>query len=96
MSGEIVSFAVGLLCLEVAGPNAWRWMLASGAIPAIVVLLGRRSMPESARWLYSEGRDDEARAAVSRLVGNGPNRQRAGDGVARPTPAMAVAGRVAA
>lgn len=96
LSGEIISFAVGLLCLQFAGPNAWRWMLASGAIPAIAVLLGRRSMPESARWLYSEGRDDEARAAVSRLVGNGPNRQRAGDGVARPTPAMAVAGRVAA
>lgn len=70
LSGEIVSFAVGLLCLHVAGPNAWRWMLASGAIPAIVVLLGRRSMPESARWLYSEGREDEASEVVGRLSGN--------------------------
>jgi len=95
LSGEIVSFAVGLLCLEVAGPNAWRWMLASGAIPAIVVLLGRRSMPESARWLYAEGRDDEASAAVARLVGNDP----AVGGSSRvtpPSPAMAGVSQVPA
>jgi putative MFS transporter len=93
LSGEIISFAVGLLCLQFAGPNAWRWMLASGAIPAIAVLLGRRSMPESARWLYSEGRDDEARAAIDRLAGDLPAAGGGTGGATPHVPVRAVAGQ---
>lgn len=67
LSGEIMSFAVGYLLLHVTGANAWRWMLASGAIPAIVVFIMRRSMPESVRWLLHRGRGEEAEEVASRL-----------------------------
>ncbi len=69
LSGEIVSFAVGYGILHIAGPAAWRWMLASGAIPALVVLLIRRAMPESARWLLAQGRHDDAKHAATQLTG---------------------------
>ncbi|MHB2023570.1 MAG: MFS transporter [Mycobacteriales bacterium] len=65
--GEIVSFAVGLLLLNVAGADAWRWMLASGAIPAVVVLIGRRGISESPRWLHDQGRHGEADVVEQRL-----------------------------
>lgn len=54
--------AIGLLPL---GPNAWRWMLASGAIPALAVLLGRQFIPETPRWLAGQGRLEEAQRVVS-------------------------------
>lgn len=38
----------------------WHWILGSSTIIAIVLLLGRLGLPESARWLWSKGRKDEA------------------------------------
>ena len=67
LSGELVSFAVGFVLLNTTGADAWRWMLASGAIPAVVVLVARRSMTESPRWLASQGRHAEAYAAIDKL-----------------------------
>lgn len=71
LSGEIVSFAVGYLLLHIAGADAWRWMLASGAVPAIVVFILRRSMPESVRWLLTKGREEEAQAVAGQLSEGG-------------------------
>lgn len=67
LSGEIASFAFGFLLLHIAGPGAWRWMLASGAFPAMVVLYMRRSMPESTRWLVQQGRHEEAHEVAQQL-----------------------------
>ncbi len=55
--------------LEKTGPESWRWMLASGAIPAIIVLLLRIGTPESPRWLISVGREEEARQIVKKHIG---------------------------
>jgi MFS transporter, putative metabolite transport protein len=54
-----------------AGPGAWRWMLASSAIPAVLILLLRIGTPESPRWLLSRGRTAEARAVVEQMLGPG-------------------------
>jgi MFS transporter, putative metabolite transport protein len=51
------------------GEESWRWMLASSALPAALVLLMRLGTPESPRWLASKGRVDEARAALREAFG---------------------------
>ncbi|WP_051579542.1 MFS transporter [Pseudonocardia acaciae] len=61
--GYVASFAVGYL-LSPLGPDSWRWMLASSAVPALVVALLRIGTPESPRWLLHQGRADEALRVV--------------------------------
>ncbi|MHC6595164.1 MFS transporter [Arthrobacter sp. C152] len=50
------------------GPDTWRWLLASGAIPAVIVLLVRIGTPESPGWLISQGRVSEAKAIIRRFL----------------------------
>ena len=51
------------------GHDDWRWMLASSAIPALLILLLRFGTPESPRWLLSKGRADEAQAVLKQMLG---------------------------
>jgi putative MFS transporter len=44
----------------------WRWMFAIVSVGAFVVWFLRRSLPESPRWLVSQGRLEEAEKIVSR------------------------------
>lgn len=50
-------------------PQAWGWRLAFviGGVLAAVILLVRRFLPESPRWLMTHGRAEEAEAIVSRV-----------------------------
>lgn len=64
--GYVVAFLIGYL-VTVANPNAWRWVLLSAAVPAIICLLARHGLPESPRWLISKGRIDEASEVLARL-----------------------------
>jgi len=45
---------------EIAGIDGWRWLLIAGGLGAVFVLVLRRLLPESPRWLESQGRADEA------------------------------------
>lgn len=47
----------------------WQWILATGAIPGLITLLLRQGLPESPRWLASQGREDEAREIVDEHLG---------------------------
>ena len=51
------------------GYPAWRWMFWLQAIPALIYLLALLSIPESPRYLVARGRDAEAAAVLTRLVG---------------------------
>lgn len=66
--GYAISFVVGY-AITGLGDDTWRWMLASGAVPAVVFLLLRAGIPESPRWLVAAGRLEEAREIVRRCLG---------------------------
>jgi putative MFS transporter len=65
--GYGISFYVGWLLQS--APDGWRWMLASGFVPAAVFVLMRRGIPESPRWLAARGQVERARAIVHRYFG---------------------------
>jgi putative MFS transporter len=66
--GYAASLAVGVIGAH-WGHGAWRWVLASSAIPAVVVLLLRIGSPESPRWLVRKGRLAEAQAVCRKYIG---------------------------
>jgi MFS transporter, putative metabolite:H+ symporter len=45
----------------------WRWMFVIGAIPGLLAIPLRILLPESPRWLASQGRYDEADRALMRI-----------------------------
>lgn len=65
--GANTAYVVGYFMLNV--PGGWRWMLGSPVIPCIIILLGRLSIPESPRWLYTKGRVAEAHKVVLEVFG---------------------------
>jgi MFS transporter, putative metabolite:H+ symporter len=48
-------------------PDGWRYVAMLTAMPVVMLLWWRRSLPESARWLESRGRVAEADAVVTRV-----------------------------
>ncbi|GAB2741554.1 MFS transporter [Kitasatospora kifunensis] len=47
--------------------DGWRWLFGLAAVPALLVLAARQLLPESPRWLQSQGREAEARALYADL-----------------------------
>ncbi|ATG55742.1 MFS transporter [Brachybacterium ginsengisoli] len=69
--GATLAPIVAIACTAAFGDEAWRWMLASTAVFAIITLLFRLGTPESPRWLLSKGRVQEADAAIRKVYGPG-------------------------
>ncbi len=76
-----VNYAIAHHVAGAAAPEAaeawniqtgWRWMFASGALPAVLLLACLAFVPESPRWLTAAGREDRAMHVLSRV--NGPTR----------------------
>ncbi|MED1204554.1 MFS transporter [Heyndrickxia acidicola] len=55
--------------MQQSSPDSWRWMLVSGTIPSLIVLLMRIGTPESPRWLISKGRRQEANQIITKHIG---------------------------
>ncbi|WP_338698796.1 MFS transporter [Bradyrhizobium sp. 26S5] len=56
--------ASGLLTYFVLQAADWRWVFILQAVPAVFVLVVRRYVPESPRWLASHGHSERAEATV--------------------------------
>jgi putative MFS transporter len=65
--GAICSVLVAAGLYALVGTQSWRLMFAAGALPAVVVLELRRSLPDSPRWLLTQGRIDEAVAVFEQF-----------------------------
>jgi MFS family permease len=67
--GSLLGVLVGLLILK-ADPSlqAWRFMLAFGVLPAVVVVIMRDGLPESVRWHLARGHYEKASHAASALL----------------------------
>src|ERR1700745_4176186 len=64
---QIGLLVVALVSVYVVPHWGWRWMFVIGAIPALVAIPMRTVLPESPRWLASQGRSDEADLALTRI-----------------------------
>lgn len=67
--GAVAAYIVGYVIVATAGDGAWKWVLASATVPAVLTLILRMGMPESPRWLLSKGRNDEALAILKDVFG---------------------------
>ncbi len=59
--GYLISYAMGFIMIE-QQIAPWNVILGISAIPSLIILLLRRGIPESPRWLMSKGRKAEATA----------------------------------
>ncbi len=57
----------GILSLAVLSFASWRWVFILEGLPAIFVLIVRRRVPESPRWLVSRGNGGEAERVMTQI-----------------------------
>ena len=67
--GYACAYFVGVY-LSSSGPEAWRWMLVTSALPCLAVLPLRLTMPESPLWLCNHGYSDRAAGVVRDKLGS--------------------------
>lgn len=66
--GNFLAPAFGLLIFTIfPGEDGWRWLFAALALPALLVVFYRRFVPETPRFLASQGRIAEANKVLSIL-----------------------------
>ncbi|MGV9633094.1 MFS transporter [Nocardia rhamnosiphila] len=68
--GATAAYVVGALFVGISGGNdQWRWLLATSAILGIIVVIIRRGIPESPRWLLKNNRVAEAEDVFEQIYG---------------------------
>ena len=68
--GMLLGAIVGVvILLALPYDTSWRWMLGFGIVPALIIILLRRKVPESPRWLAENGQEDQAVAVTTQLTG---------------------------
>jgi MFS family permease len=67
--GEVLTLGVIALFLvfEVNHETLWRVVLGLGAVPALIILVLRHDVPETAVWLVQKGRFKEAKAVAQHM-----------------------------
>jgi major inositol transporter-like SP family MFS transporter len=69
VSGQFAAFVINAIIFQIWGENdsIWRIMLLVAVLPAIALFIGMLRMPESPRWLVSQGRDPEALSVLKQI-----------------------------
>jgi len=66
--GAVAAALTGYLLLPL-GDESWKYMFLVGVIPAAIILVLRRDVPESVRWLANKGKDKQAESIEYKLTG---------------------------
>ncbi len=67
-AGSIIGTFVALIFLNVMDPTiGWHLAFLTGAVLALVILLVRRNLPESPRWLLTHGHPADAEKVVEQI-----------------------------
>jgi MFS family permease len=69
LMGTVIGYTILSLHPDI---NAWRWMYATAILPALVVLIGRFFITESAPWLIARGEIGKAHHETKRLLARSP------------------------
>ena len=67
--GVLVSYLSDLYFADEADVTCWRPMFYVGVIPACILLVGMIFMPETPRWLLSQGRREDCLRILNRIEG---------------------------
>ncbi|PYI64815.1 MFS transporter [Arthrobacter livingstonensis] len=68
--GASFAYMIGTAVVTLTGGyESWRYLLFSSAVLGILVVLMRRGIPESPRWLAMKGRTGEAEAILTKVYG---------------------------
>ncbi|WP_431945099.1 MFS transporter [Actinacidiphila sp. bgisy167] len=69
-AGIVLGAVVGVVILLVLPETgSWRLMLGFGVLPALLIIVLRRNVPESPRWLAQNGREREACEIAEAMTG---------------------------
>ena len=66
--GILFSYCINYLLRNVGADN-WRWMFITGIVPSVVFLVLLLRAPETPRYLFMAGREQEALAILERISG---------------------------
>ena len=67
--GILVSYFSDFMFADETDVTCWRPMFYVGVIPALILLVGMIFMPESPRWLFASGKDEEAMKVLAKTEG---------------------------
>ncbi|KAK8152498.1 myo-inositol transporter [Phyllosticta citrichinensis] len=71
--GQLISYSFGASFTEVA--HGWRWMVAIGGVPAVLLGCILHLCPESPRQLVSHGKFEEAETVIKRVSPEATDKQ---------------------
>jgi MFS transporter, SP family, arabinose:H+ symporter len=68
VTGILISYAINYL-LRGIGPANWRWMFITGVFPSVLFFVMLLSVPETPRYLFMAGKEQQAFAILERIAG---------------------------